>query len=345
MPVHVEQLGNLKQADARIADIVMISNADAEDYNLPPAYNAAMKEQLDVLRDRFEIQAVDPTTMTLRTERYDALHMADNPINRKHAITLIAGAAEAHVGYLELIALDDQLRKLPRLERAECIAYPSLAAIKNAIARELKGAVPIQLNVNPSKGDAFNDAVADEEILQWLLQTEEDCSASADREVSPDVPFQGEEVILESFDAGIVDSDDEDITCQAISAEARQEAQAKGLSIVEDDEWTKLTFDDAKPDEPDISEWEDTEGKTGVVQDEAPAEPKKGVQEVDLDDVITESSMEVIEEGDDDEFVDAEEGTAEKDVEMGDVARGDPMPESMHVFSCHGSREQDVCGY
>ena len=75
-----------------------------------------MKEQLDVLRDRFEIQAVDPTTMTLRTERYDALHMADNPTNRKHAITLITGAAEAHIGYLELIALDDQLRKLPRLE-------------------------------------------------------------------------------------------------------------------------------------------------------------------------------------------------------------------------------------
>ena len=325
----IEQLGNLKQTDPRIADIVMISNADAEDYNLPPAYNAAMKEQLDVLRDRFEIQAVDPTTMTLRTERYDALHMADNPTNRKHAITLITGAAEAHIGYLELIALDDQLRKLPRLERAECIQYPSLAAIKNAIARELKGAVPVQLNVNPSKGDAFNDAVADEEILQWLLQAEEDCSASADREVSPDVPFQGEEVILEAFDAGIVDSDDEDLTCQAISAEAREEAQAKGLSTEEDNEWTKLSFEDAKPAEPDISEWEDTAGKVGVVYDEAPPETKKGIQEVDLDDVVTESSMEVIEEGDDEEFVDAEEGTAEKDVEMGDDARGDPMPESM----------------
>ena len=205
----------------------------------------------------------------------------------------------------------------------------SLAAIKNAIARELKGAVPVQLNVNPSKGDAFNDAVADEEILQWLLQAEEDCSASAGREVSPDVPFEGEEVILEAFDAGIVDSDDEELTCQAISAQAREEAQAKGLSTEEDNEWTKLSFEDAKPDEPDISEWEDTTGKVGVVSDEAPPEMKKGIQEVDLDDVVTESSMEVIEEGDDEEFVDAEEGTAEKDVEMGDDARGDPMPESM----------------
>ena len=338
----VEQLGNLKRADLRIADIVMVSNADAEDYNLPSAYNAAMKEQLDVLRDRFEIQAVDPTTMTLTTERYDALHMADTPTNRKHAITLITGAAEAHVGYLELIALDDQLRKLPRLERAECIAYPSLAAIKNAIARELKGAVPIQLNVNPSKGDAYNDAVADEEILQWLLQAEEDCSVSADREVSPHEPFQGEEVILESFDAGIVDSDDEDITCQAISAEARQEAQAKGLSTVEDDEWTKLTFDDAKPEEPDISEWEDTEGKIGVVHDEAPADPKKGVTEIDLDDVITESSMEVDQETDDVEFMDAEEGTAEKDEKMGDVARGDPMPESMYSVVTEAESKMSV---
>ena len=207
----------------------MLSNADAEDYNLPPAYNAAMQGQLDVLRDSYEIQSIDPSTMTLRTDRYDNLHMADNPINRKHAITLITGAAEAHVGYLELVGLDDQLRRLPRLERAQCIAYPSLAAIKNAIARELKDAVPANLNVNPSKGDAYNDAVADEEILQWLLQAEEECSISADREVSPHVPFDGEEIILESFDAGIVDSDDEEITCQAIVAEAREEAQAKRL--------------------------------------------------------------------------------------------------------------------
>ena len=204
------------------------------------AYNAAMQEQLDILRESYEIQSVDPTTMTLRTDRYDNLQMADNPVNRKHAITLITGAAEAHVGYLELIALDDQLRKLPRLERSQCISYPSLAAIKNAIARELKGAVPLHISVNPSKGDAFNDAVADEEILQWLLQAEEDCSISADREVSPDVPFDGEEIILESFDAGIVDSDDEEITCQAIVAEARQEAQAKGLSVEEDEEWTLI---------------------------------------------------------------------------------------------------------
>ena len=41
--------------------------------------------------------------------------------------------------------------------------------------------------------------------------------------------------------------------------------------------------------------------------------------------------MEVDEEKDDDvEFVDAHEGLAEKDEEMGDVARGDPMPESMY---------------
>ena len=327
--MQVERLGNLRTSDPRIADIVMLSNADAEDYNLPPAYNAAMQEQLDVLRENFEIQSVDPSTMTLRTERYDNLHMADNPTNQKHAITLITGAAEAHVGYLELIGLDDQLRKLPRLEKAQQIAYPSLNAIKNAIARELKDAAPANLNVNPGKGDAYNNAVADEEILQWLLQAEGECLVSADREVSPHVTFEGEEIILESFDAGIVDSDDEEITCQAIVAEARDEAQAKGLSVEEDQEWTKLTFDDAKPDEPDISEWEETEGKTGVVPDEAPKEPSKGVIEVDIDDVITESSMDVDEQQDQDtEFVDADDGMAEKDEEMDDAARGDLMPES-----------------
>ena len=94
-----ERLGNLKKTDPRIADVVMLSNADAEDYNLPSAYNTAMQEQLDILRESYEIQSVDPTTMTFRTERYDNLHMADNPINRKHTVTLITGAAEAHVGY------------------------------------------------------------------------------------------------------------------------------------------------------------------------------------------------------------------------------------------------------
>ena len=327
----VKRLGALSKSDARIADIVMLSNADAQDCDLLDAYNAAMKEQLDVLREDHEIQSIDPSTMTMRTERCDALHMSDSPLNRKHVVTLITGAAEAHVGYLELIRLDDQLRKLPRLEKKECIAYPSLTAIKNAIAKELKHAAPVGNNVNPRKGDAYNDAVADEEILSWLMQAEEQCLESADREVMPHHPFEGDEVILESFDAAIVDSDDEEITCQAIVAEAREEAQAKGLSVEEDTEWTKLTFDDAKPEEPDISEWEETGGKIGVVEDEEPEGLAKGVIEIDLDDVITESSMEIEEANDDDEmeFVDADDGMAEKDEEMEDVARGGPMPESM----------------
>ena len=86
---------------------------------------------------------------------------------------------------------------------------------------------------------------------------------------------------LESFDAAIVDSDDEELTFQAIAAEARIEAQEKGLSVEEDEEWTKLSFKDAMPDEPDLSEWEETAGKTGVVADDAPEPEKKSYIEVE----------------------------------------------------------------
>ena len=133
----VTLLGGLKGSDNRIADILMLSNADADDYDLPSAYNAALKEQLDFLRENFEIQAIDPTTMTMRTVRYDALHMGDTALNRKHVVTFLTGAAEAHIGYLELIGLDDQLRKLPRLAKEEMYGYPSLTAIKNGIMRKL----------------------------------------------------------------------------------------------------------------------------------------------------------------------------------------------------------------
>ena len=149
----------------------------------------------------------------------------------------------------------------------------------------------------------MNDAEADEEILNWLYQAEEKCLSSADREVVPDVPGQGEEVILESFDAAIVDSDDEEITFQAISAEARIEAQVKGLSVEEDEEWTKLSFKDAMPEVPDISEWEETAGQTGVVVDDAPEPRKKPYIEVDLDDLVTEPSMDLDDEKKEEELV------------------------------------------
>ena len=88
----------------------MLSNADAEDYDLPEAYNAVMKEQLYVLHEVYEIQAIDPTTMTRRTVRYDPLHMEDTEVYRKHVVTLLTKAADAHIGYLELIQFDNQLR-------------------------------------------------------------------------------------------------------------------------------------------------------------------------------------------------------------------------------------------
>ena len=37
----VTLLGGLKGSDSRIADILMLSNADADDYDLPSAYNAS----------------------------------------------------------------------------------------------------------------------------------------------------------------------------------------------------------------------------------------------------------------------------------------------------------------
>ena len=77
---------------------------------MPEAYHAVMKEQLDVLREVYEIQAIDPTTMTRRTVRYDPLHMEDNAVNRKHVVTVLTRAAEAHIGYLKLIQFDDQLK-------------------------------------------------------------------------------------------------------------------------------------------------------------------------------------------------------------------------------------------
>ena len=166
----VTLLGGLKGSDSRIADILMLSNADADDYDLPSAYNVALKEQLDFLRENFEIQAVDPTTMTMRTVRYDALHMGDTALNRKHVVTFLTGAAEAHIGYLELIGLDDQLRKLPRLVKEEMYGYPSLTAIKNGIMRKLAEDAPVHVPANPAQGDAVNDAEADEEILNWLYQ-------------------------------------------------------------------------------------------------------------------------------------------------------------------------------
>ena len=209
--------------------------------------------------------------------------------------------------------------------------YPSLTAIKNGIMRKLAEDAPVHVPANPAQGDAVNDAEADEEILNWLYQAEEKCLSSADR-VVPDVPFQGEEVILESFDAAIVDSDDEEITFQAIAAEARIEAQEKGLSVEEDEEWTKLSFKDAMPEVPDISEWEETAGQTGVVVDDAPQPGKKSYIEVDLDDLVTEPSMDLDDEKKEEElvFMDADDGLVEKDEEMDDPARGDPMPDAAY---------------
>lgn len=58
---------------------------------------------------------------------------------------------------------------------------------------------------------------------------------------------------MEAFDAGIMDSHHEDLTCQTIIAQAKIEAVDKGHSTEVDEEWTKLSFKDAMPDEPDIS--------------------------------------------------------------------------------------------
>ena len=60
-------------------------------------------------------------------------------------------------------------------------------------------------------------AEADDEILNWVLQAEEEATASADREVEPLVKYIAEdEQILEPMNLDHADSDDEMIKIQAI---------------------------------------------------------------------------------------------------------------------------------
>ena len=79
------------------------------------------KEQLDFLRENFEIQAVDPSTMTLMTVRYDALHMGETALNRKHVVTFLTGAAEAPIGYLAWMISCESFHVL---QRKRCMGTP-----------------------------------------------------------------------------------------------------------------------------------------------------------------------------------------------------------------------------
>ncbi|CAL1131539.1 unnamed protein product [Cladocopium goreaui] len=254
---------------------------------------------------------------------------------------LVIAVADCHLAYLKLISVDDHLRTLPRIEDLqEQKNYPNLTILKAAYQLEIDSNVssPQDLPQRPDPEKIMLDA--DIEIFNWVLQAEENATASADREVESwmrDIPE--EDQALEPMHHDNADSDDEAIKVQALTMDDRILARRQGLSEEHDQEWQDATYA-AEDEEEEFKGWdliEDDKRPPGVVASDPIHEEEK---ELDLDDLETVASVEIVDE---EEFHDAEEGQAEQiddddDDDMAVIdkvssmqasksdARGDPEP-------------------
>ncbi|CAL1170847.1 unnamed protein product [Cladocopium goreaui] len=331
----------LKRDEPRILDIVVVGNADADIFALPSAYNETMRVHIKALREDHGIQTLDTTLMLARTVRYDKVHLEDDAINRKYVTNFLQAVADCHLSYLKLISVDDHLRTLPRIEDLqEQKNYPNLTILKAAYQLEIDSNVssPQDLPQRPDPEKIMLDA--DIEIFNWVLQAEENATASADREVESwmrDIPE--EDQALEPMHQDNVDSDDEAVKVQALTMEDRIQARRQGLSEEHDQEWQDATYA-AEDEEEEFKGWdliEDDKRPPGVVASDPVHEEEK---ELDIDDLETVASVEVVDE---EELHDVEEGQAEAiddddDDDMAVIdkvssmqaeksdARGDPEP-------------------
>ena len=305
----VEDLGELKRTEPRIADIVVVGNADADLFALPTSYNETMRVHVRALREDHSIQTVDTTLMLARTTRYDKVHLLDDAINRKYMANFLQAVAECHLAFMKLVSIDDHLRTLPRIESVEEQRnYPNLPALRVAYQMEIESNVasPQELPARPDMEKVMLEA--DLEILNWVLQAEESATATADREVEPWMrEIAEEDQAIEPMHLDNADSDDEIIKVQALTTEDRLEARRKGFSEEPDQEWQDATYggDDEKEEFKGWDLVEESKRPPGVVA----SDPVNDAEdELDIDDLVTEASLEIVEE---EEFHDVDEGQAE----------------------------------
>ena len=305
----VEDLGELKRTEPRIADIVVVGNADADLFALPTSYNETMRVHVRALREDHSIQTVDTTLMLARTTRYDKVHLLDDAINRKYMANFLQAVAECHLAFMKLVSVDDHLRTLPRIESVEEQRdYPNLPALRVAYQMEIESNVasPQDLPARPDMEKVMLEA--DLEILNWVLQAEESATATADREVEPWMrEIAEEDQAIEPMHLDNADSDDEIIKVQALTTEDRLEARRKGFSEEPDQEWQDATYggDDEKEEFKGWDLVEESKRPPGVVASDPVNEAE---DELDIDDLVTEASLEIVEE---EEFHDVDEGQAE----------------------------------
>ena len=116
-----------------------------------------------------------------------------------------------------------------------------------------------------------------------------------------------EDQALEPMHQDNADSDDEAVKVQALTMEDRIQARRQGLSEEHDQEWQDATYA-AEDEEEEFKGWdliEDDKRPPGVVASDPIHEEE---QDLDIDDLETVASLEVVEE---EEFHDAEEGQVE----------------------------------
>ena len=126
--------------------------------------------------------------------RYDKLHVEDETINRRLVTSFLRAVVDLHLSYLKLIGVDDCLRKMPTIsDLQELKEYPNLTALRAAFQQEMGSNVSLPQDI-PGMPDLETKMVeADEEIMQWVFQSEEEAIATADREAEHIIKEIGEE--------------------------------------------------------------------------------------------------------------------------------------------------------
>ena len=174
----VEKIIELRN-QPEVADLVMIGNAPAEDYDLPKAYNRYLCEHYAYMISR-GVPCVDPSTLTSQAIFHDQFHMAEHPGTLKWGVSVLSGIASCAFRAFQVMSYKEEIEPLTILNAGEgegdlqlmefFIRYPPISEVRataDVMLARRRAAEEVELN--PAD---IVDSV-EQEIMNWLQQEEE----------------------------------------------------------------------------------------------------------------------------------------------------------------------------
>ena len=163
---NVERLIALRNR-SDVAELVVVGNAPAEDFDLPKAYNRHLGEHYGYLISR-GVPCVDPSTMTSQVFNHDQFHMIECYQTLKWGVAVYSGIATCAFRTFQVMNAGEGEGDLQLMEFL--FRYPTISEVRAAADVLLAGRRAVdQIELNPAD---IVDAV-DQEIMNWLLQEEE----------------------------------------------------------------------------------------------------------------------------------------------------------------------------